>query len=156
MSQTVILMRHGEASPHSFGGDAARELTEFGQQQVRLVASGLLETGVEVSEIWHSPYVRAVQTAALMAEGLGVNRLVENPSLTPDSHPAAVIDSIRNAETGLMVVSHLPLIPELARLLLGGNSLHQFSTASIGLFDISPGESPKIVSFWKPNNWPST
>ena len=146
-------MRHGEAAPHSFSGDAARALTEKGEQEVQVVAKGLLLAGFSIAEIWHSPYVRAVQTAQIVAEGLGVERLVENASLTPDSHPSAVIESIREGKGELMIVSHLPLIPELSRLLLGQSTLARFSPASVGLFDISAGVQPKLVSFWSANNW---
>jgi phosphohistidine phosphatase len=64
----LYLMRHGiaeDASPS--GGDAERRLTDRGTLRTATVAKGLKRLGLSFDRIVSSPYVRARQTAEVVA-----------------------------------------------------------------------------------------
>lgn len=65
---TLYLMRHGiaEDTPAS-GSDAERRLTQQGTLRTAMVAKGLARMGLSFDRIVSSPYVRARQTAEIVA-----------------------------------------------------------------------------------------
>jgi phosphohistidine phosphatase len=67
----IYLLRHGEAEDGT-GDDAARRLTEKGERQARDAGRALAALGVEVDACLASPKVRALETARLACEPLGV------------------------------------------------------------------------------------
>jgi phosphohistidine phosphatase len=69
------LLRHGDAAEGS--PDAERPLTKKGEKQGRAAGLALKAMGVELSACLTSPKVRAVQTARLACEPLGVDPQLE-------------------------------------------------------------------------------
>jgi phosphohistidine phosphatase len=69
------LLRHGDAAEGS--PDAERPLTEKGRRQARDAGLALKAVGVELSACLTSPKVRAVQTAELACEPLGIEPKLE-------------------------------------------------------------------------------
>ncbi|MGH2938027.1 MAG: SixA phosphatase family protein [Solirubrobacterales bacterium] len=67
----IYLLRHGEAEDGT-GDDAARRLTEKGERQARDAGIALRELGVGIDACLASPKVRALETARLACEALGV------------------------------------------------------------------------------------
>lgn len=67
----IYLLRHGETEDGA-GNDAARRLTEKGERQARDAGRALAALGVEVDACLASPKVRALETARLACEALGV------------------------------------------------------------------------------------
>ena len=72
------LLRHGDA--HDGSPDAERELSEKGREQSRTAGAALAALGVELDACLTSPKVRAVDTARLACESLGVEP-EEDPQL---------------------------------------------------------------------------
>jgi phosphohistidine phosphatase len=69
---TVIwLLRHADAESDA-PDDASRRLTDKGKRQSEAAAAALAKLGVEVDVCLSSPKVRALETAQIVAEGLGV------------------------------------------------------------------------------------
>jgi phosphohistidine phosphatase len=68
----IYLLRHGEAEDSNAGGDAARRLTEKGEGQARAAGAALAELGVGIEACLASPKARALQTARLACEALGI------------------------------------------------------------------------------------
>ncbi len=127
----VWLMRHGHAAPDALGGDAARPLTSAGAHDVGCVARALATTGVRADAMWHSPFLRARQTAERVAAVLET-RLVENAGLTPQGSARALADEVFAANARrLFLVSHLPLLPELCAELLGVPARLDITPASV-------------------------
>ncbi|RJG09654.1 phosphohistidine phosphatase SixA [Pseudomonas cavernicola] len=114
------LLRHGEAEPQA-RSDAERPLTKRGRKEVLLSAAQL--EGRPISAILASPYVRAQQTAELVREALGFTAAIGiAPWLTPDSDPREVLRYLdERGEAELLLVSHQPLIGDLAGLLIHGH-----------------------------------
>jgi phosphohistidine phosphatase len=69
------LVRHGEAEEGT--PDAERSLTEKGREQARAVGAALKALGVEPQACLTSPKVRAVETARIACEQLGVDPQLE-------------------------------------------------------------------------------
>jgi phosphohistidine phosphatase len=67
----IYLLRHGEAEDGD-GDDAARRLTEKGERQGRDAGRALAGLGVGIEACLASPKVRALETARLTCEALGV------------------------------------------------------------------------------------
>ena len=71
----IWLLRHGDAEDGS--PDAERRLTEKGERQARAAGRALAELGVEIESCFTSPKVRALDTARIACEALGVDPVVE-------------------------------------------------------------------------------
>lgn len=133
LTERLLIMRHGEAGLGSV--DQARELTWRGGEEVRemgaWLATQLSASAVGVSmppRLVASPYRRAQQSAALVAESLvsaGCNVAVETLNLiTPDGCPHEVMDWLLDQPSGqpLIMVSHMPLVGMLSGCLVDGRA----------------------------------
>ena len=67
----IWVLRHGDAEDGS-GDDAARRLTDKGERQARDAGAALAALDVRLEACLTSPKLRAVQTARLACERLGV------------------------------------------------------------------------------------
>ncbi|MBZ5486628.1 phosphohistidine phosphatase SixA [Halomonas aquamarina] len=119
----LLIMRHGEAAPGF--PDAKRPLTTRGEYEVAAMAAwlaGRVEQGeLARPKMYASPYVRAQQTAGLMGQALGCT--VETLGfITPDDDPSEVVEWLLTQPEGapMLLVSHMPLVGELAGRLLEG------------------------------------
>lgn len=128
----VWILRHGEAQPHA-ERDAERRLTAHGRARALRAAEPLI--GRPLQAIIASPYVRAQQTAALVHQALATPVPVRTVAwLTPDSDPREVLSQLDAlALEHVLLVSHQPLVGELASLLEHGHVQQPvgFSTASL-------------------------
>jgi phosphohistidine phosphatase len=68
----IWLLRHGDAEDGDGTDDAARRLTEKGRRQSRDAGRAMKALGVELDACLASPRVRALQTAEIACEPLGV------------------------------------------------------------------------------------
>jgi phosphohistidine phosphatase len=126
----VYLMRHGEAE-HRADFDAQRRLTERGLLQVRANVAKL--PLLDPIAIYHSPLIRAQQSAALLQPYLNCTSLSCVERLKPDT---AVLDAVGEILTLpaelVLLVSHNPLLEalsaELASVDLG---TYTFSTGTL-------------------------
>ncbi|MDW7747204.1 SixA phosphatase family protein [Halomonas sp.] len=87
MAERLLIMRHGEAAPG--GPDAERELTPRGEEEARRMGRWLAareELDLPRLRLLASPYVRARQSAAWIAEPLGLE-IETLPIITPDDPP---------------------------------------------------------------------
>lgn len=130
------LLRHGEAQLQA-STDAARALTAQGCEQVRKAALQL--KGRPIRQIIASPYLRTQQTAALVVEVLGYSSpIITAPWLTPDSQSRNVIRQLdRFADDEILLVTHQPLVGDLAGLLIHGHREQPLAmmTASLAELD---------------------
>jgi phosphohistidine phosphatase len=67
----IYLLRHGDAEDGT-GDDAARRLTVKGERQAQAAGQALRALGAEIDACLTSPKVRAVETARLACEALGL------------------------------------------------------------------------------------
>ena len=119
----LFLLRHAKA--RDTWPDAERELSEHGIGQVEKPAAAVdASQFYDVVQIWHSPYVRAEQTARIFRERTAMGaQLVPTPSITPEDSPyeaARLVASLSCFGKDLMIVSHNPFLENLADILLAG------------------------------------
>jgi len=122
----LYLLRHAEAEPDEPDEpDVNRRLTRKGEKQVDELATFLRKREVEldISEIWHSPLVRAVQTAELFQKELKLDvPLHEAPGLRPDEDPRPMALRLACSRKSVLVVGHNPHFESLASCLLSGTT----------------------------------
>ncbi len=123
----LYLLRHGPAVERTeFGGqnDDLRPLTAEGRQKMRAAARGMRALGLSFDLILSSPYVRAHDTAALVAQVLTCRRHLKlTQLLTPEANPASLIRHLATLPRThrVMLVGHEPQLSRtLTRLLSAG------------------------------------
>ncbi|RDH44470.1 phosphohistidine phosphatase SixA [Zooshikella ganghwensis] len=130
----IMIMRHGEAEATALS-DGQRPLTEEGINEVTQVAELVAEEYV-VSKIIASPLLRAQQTASLMATGLNLPAVDTLTELAPEHKPESVLKALASEEAEvLLLVSHMPLVDQLAGWLLEGSRMSPiaFPTATVAV-----------------------
>jgi phosphohistidine phosphatase len=116
----LYLIRHAHAAEAD--ADAERPLSARGRGQVTWLAEMLRNRGgFHPQEIWHSPLLRARQTAQLLAETLSLGLpLKEVPGLRPDDAPALVAARLESVAHSIAIVGHNPHLSFLGSLLVTG------------------------------------
>lgn len=71
----VYLLRHGDAGPHWSEHDDQRPLTPEGITRIKRQAATLRSWGIKVDMLISSPYVRARQTADVIAKAFDVTAI---------------------------------------------------------------------------------
>ncbi len=154
----LYVMRHGVAiDRHDPGApsDPTRPLTADGKERARLAAHGLVSLGLAIDRIWTSPYLRATETADIVAESLGVPRLAieQRAELIPENDPAATVAALRSTNLrGLMLIGHAPHLDELISHLLGcAHSLTALKKAGVAVLDLrSPADRARLIALYEP------
>jgi phosphohistidine phosphatase len=114
----VLLVRHGQAEPSHPDGDAARRLTPAGREAFRAHAAGLAQAAV-IRRVISSPYVRARDTAALLAEAAAAPAPALRPELGASAATApGLVELVEAFGPGTAVVGHDPSITDAAAMLL--------------------------------------
>lgn len=123
----LYVMRHGlavEPGSAEYAKDSDRPLTPKGERKLWKIAGALEEMEVSFDWILSSPYLRARQTAQIVAEGLGlVKKLHISETLAPAGSARKLIETINQRETrpeDVLVVGHEPYLSELISLLVSG------------------------------------
>ena len=123
MRVDVFLVRHAAAIDETLElRDPFRHLTAHGRTQARELGDRLRWHDCEPTHLWTSPLVRAVQTAELVAAGLGATCTIEVAiALSPGEPPRNVVAAINALPPGskVMVVGHEPGLSAVAALLAG-------------------------------------
>lgn len=124
---TLYLMRHGIAEDSApSGGDPERRLTERGTLRTATVAKGLKRLGLEFDRIITSPFVRARQTAEIVARVTGYEgELLLDPRLVPFGTLEAFADLLAEHSDSrhLMLTGHEPNIGTVISGLVAESSL---------------------------------
>lgn len=118
----IYLVRHAHAV--DVDDDDARELSEKGRQQIRKLGAFLRWNGVLATrEFWHSPAVRAQDTAERLAARMRIRaKLVEVTGLRHGDDPAIMARRLRKQRRPVALFGHEPHLSALASLLLAGQA----------------------------------
>lgn len=144
----LYIVRHAPAEELSSGvrSDADRELTPKGRKLFRAFAQKIIQPDQAPQLILHSPLVRAVQTAEILREVIGLNReqmKVERrlgPGVTA-SQMASVIREFKVER--IAVVGHNPDVSHCTSALIGGGSI-EFKKGSIACLDFFDEVTPQL------------
>jgi phosphohistidine phosphatase len=116
----IYLVQHANAKSEEV--DPARPLCEKGLAEITKVASYTSGLIININEIFHSPKLRAKQTAQILADYLKpLKGTAEADGLKPNDDPAIWAKRLKEMTDDIMLVGHLPHLGKLTSLLLCGD-----------------------------------
>jgi phosphohistidine phosphatase len=124
----LYIIRHAIAvdeATSDYASDSERPLTDKGRKKMRQIAKALRHLGVEFDMILSSPYIRACETAEILADVFKMKkRIVFSDNLIPLANPDLLIGEINEKHPvgSLAIVGHEPHLSALVGLLVSENS----------------------------------
>lgn len=125
----LYLLRHGIAvdpSVPDFTDDAKRPLTSKGKRRLRQITDAMSALKISFDVIISSPYVRAKQTAEIIAKSFKREKQLKfSDELTPGGNPKSLIqqlNALRPKPKNILLVGHEPYLGKLIALLTAGNT----------------------------------
>ncbi|MBP6208301.1 MAG: phosphohistidine phosphatase SixA [Anaerolineales bacterium] len=123
----LYLIRHAiavEEGAPGYEDDSLRPLTDKGKKKMRQIAKGLRALGADFDLIVSSPYVRAKETAEILADVFDLDAIEFNNMLVPDGDPNLLISDINEKYKvdSLVLVGHQPFLSSLIGLLVAENA----------------------------------
>lgn len=136
----IDLLRHGIA--HDLGAgyevDSERPLTAEGRKKMQKIARALRALEVDPDEIIASPFVRARQTAEIVAEEFSAHRKLRlSDNLTPDGNHRLLVEELGReyaAAEKLLLVGHEPHLSGFISFLISGSPHGAMVTVKKGGF----------------------
>lgn len=140
----LYILRHAIAEDGSPTlPDSQRRLTPDGARKMRKEAKGIKELELDFDLILTSPYLRAKETAEIVAKALDCEEnLTITPALAADGNPKELIEEIRrkyHKEKHILLVGHEPYLSNLVSLLLSGQTSLSITLKKGGLCALSVG-----------------
>ena len=123
----LYILRHGIAvDPGSpdYPNDADRPLTPKGERKLQRITEAMLALELSFDVILSSPYVRARQTAEIIAEARKARKRLElSDSLTPGGSPKKLVELLNGLTPqpeDVLLSGHEPFFSGLISLLVSG------------------------------------
>jgi phosphohistidine phosphatase len=136
----LYLLRHGIAvdpSAPDFAKDAERPLTPKGRRRLVQIAKAMGALKLSFDLILSSPYVRAKQTAEIVAKELKRRKKLKfTDELTPGGNPKSLIqqlNELRPKPKNILLVGHEPYLSKFIALLTAGNTSMEIDLKKGGL-----------------------
>jgi phosphohistidine phosphatase len=155
----LYFLRHGLAGQHGdpkYKDDSLRPLTAEGQEKMRSGAQGMQTLGLKFDTIISSPYLRAKQTAEIVAEAYKLKK--KDINLTNNLLPPASIEELmREVHTrfpisrNVLLVGHEPHLTGMISSLLKSDEPLSIDFKKGGLCCLSvngPPEEPNAILDW--------
>lgn len=120
----IYLIQHGIALPEE--KDPKKSLSPEGKEETQRTAEFLKTKSIKVDAVWHSPKLRAIQTAQIVANSIFYSETKERNDLNPLDSVENFSEEIKSLDKNLMIVGHLPFLQKLSSLLLSGSETNQF------------------------------
>jgi phosphohistidine phosphatase len=124
----LYILRHGiavEPGSPGYAKDADRALTPEGERKLRRITEAMEALDLSFDLILSSPYLRARQTAEIVAEAHKARkRLDYSDSLTPGGSTKKLVeylDRLQPPPDSVLLVGHEPYLSGLVSLLVTGN-----------------------------------
>ncbi len=105
--------------------DRERPLTDKGRKKMRQIARALRNLGVEFDLILSSPYIRACETAEILADVFKMKKeIILSDNLVPLGNPELLIGEINEKYSvdSIALVGHEPYLGALISLLIADNA----------------------------------
>jgi phosphohistidine phosphatase len=117
----LYLLRHAHALTAE--EDPARPLSERGREEIRALGVFIRDRGgIAVERVWHSPLLRAVESAEIFCDKLDLKATRrEIDGLLPDDDIRGIARRLSGFGYPLLVVGHEPHLGRLASMLVCGN-----------------------------------
>jgi phosphohistidine phosphatase len=139
----LYIIRHAIAvdeATSDYPSDSERPLTDKGRKKMRQIAKALRHLGVEFDLILSSPYVRACETAEILADVFKMkDRIVFSDNLIPLGNPELVIGEIneKHSVDSLAIVGHEPHLSSLIGWLTSDGSKIEITLKKGGVCHLS-------------------
>ena len=151
----IFILRHGKAEDAGRGlTDAKRRLTKKGQEEIAAVTEWMISQGLRFDRIAASPLVRAQETAAIVADLLGIPEKQESWNvLVPGGDPDTVCRELGRypEDSAMLLVGHEPLLSSLiGRIITGdaGAGIVMTKGALAKIRNFSPAGRPSGELHW--------
>ena len=125
----LYLLRHGiavEPGTPGYENDSARPLIPKGERRLRSVAAAMERLELSFDLILSSPFIRAKQTAEIIASELKLKKRVEFfDGLVPGGNSKALIyalNELKPSPENVLLVGHEPYLSRLISLLVSGGA----------------------------------
>ncbi len=124
----LYIVRHAIAvqrEASDYEDDSQRPLTDPGRKKMKKIVTGIHQLGVELDTILSSPYVRARDTAKILASEFKMkNKVAFSDNLIPPGNFESLIDEINEKYNvnNLALVGHEPMLSSLISWLTTGNT----------------------------------
>jgi phosphohistidine phosphatase len=124
----LYIIRHAIAVDRGtpeYADDSQRPLTDKGKKRMRQIAKGLYALGVDFDLILSSPYVRAKETAEILADVFKTKAdIAFSENLIPMGDPDLLISEINEkySVNSIALVGHEPHLTTLISLLVSDNA----------------------------------
>jgi phosphohistidine phosphatase len=139
----LYIIRHAIAVDEGlpeYGDDSQRPLTDKGKKKMRQIAKGLRTLGVDFDLVLSSPYLRAKETAEILADVFKVKEDVAlSDNLTPMGDPDLLISEMNEKyrANSVALVGHEPQLTSLIGLLVSENAGMDISLKKGGVCRLS-------------------
>jgi len=120
----LYLIQHGISLPEE--KDPEKPLSPEGKEETQRTAEFLKKKNIKVDAVWHSPKLRAMQTAQIVANSIFSSETKERNDLNPLDSVENFPQEIKSLDKNLMIIGHLPFLQKLASLLLSGSETNQY------------------------------
>jgi phosphohistidine phosphatase len=115
---TVCLVHHADAVSPTI--DTRRPLSRLGVAQAEWLAARARDHGIKPDVIWHSGKLRARETAEIFLRACNpFAAFTMERGLRPDDAAPWMRDVLRGESRHVLLVGHMPHLPELLRELTG-------------------------------------
>jgi phosphohistidine phosphatase len=142
----LYLLRHGLAVERGTAGyedDSRRPLTAKGKRKMERIARGMKSNGLSFDLILSSPFVRARQTAEMVARAFkATRRLKFSDHLSPDGELEDLIHDLKRLyqrPKSVLLVGHEPYLSHLMTTLLAGKPVFDVNFKKGGLCLLTAG-----------------
>lgn len=129
----IYLVRHAKAEEQRDGGDAARRLTRGGRERFEALLA-LVAPRLAVRRVRTSPFVRARETAELLAHATGTEVEEDEALSSGRSSGREILALARRAAPGTALVGHNPEIGDAIALAAGRQ--HEVKPGTVAALDV--------------------
>ena len=140
----LYVLRHGiavEPGTPGYERDADRPLTPEGERKLWQIAEAMEALELSSDLILSSPYLRALQTAEIVAKALKGRKKVElSESLTPGGSTKKLVELLNRVQPSpesVLLVGHEPYLSSLISLLVSGDASFAVEMKKSGLCKLS-------------------
>jgi phosphohistidine phosphatase len=140
----LYLLRHGlaaEPTVQGFAKDADRPLIPEGERKLAQIAKAMDALELSFDLILSSPYLRARQTAEIVAAALKARKALEfSETLTPGGSAKKLVEllnGLKPAPESVLLVGHEPHLSGLISLLVAGDTASAVVMKKGGLCKLS-------------------
>lgn len=158
MTMELYFLRHAKAAPRgpAWGGrDSRRPLMASGRKKMRTITEGMRALDLSFDLILTSPYLRARQTAQIVAEVWNLEKeLRTSTHLVPEADPKKLIEELEHrhgSKQSILLVGHEPSLGRILSMLACGNFRLSVALkkASLGKVVVGKFESnPRATLEW--------